>query len=82
MNKNKKNGDGKGTSDALNSNISVKLSNGGVVGSPIEMFSIIDKKIQFFQDIIQKTLLYVQKNKILDVLTSSDVNSCIDILHP
>jgi ATP-dependent Lon protease len=41
---------------------------------------LIEKKIFFFQDTIQKTLLYVQKNKIFDILGVSDVNNCINIL--
>lgn len=41
---------------------------------------LIDKKIVFFQDIIQKTILYVQRNKIFDILGVSDVNNCINIL--
>ena len=42
--------------------------------------SLIDKKIVFFQDVIQKTILYVQKNKILDILGVSDVSNCVNIL--
>jgi len=42
---------------------------------------LIDKKIIFFQDIIQKTILYVQQNKILDILGVSEVNSCIQTLY-
>lgn len=45
-----------------------------------EIITLIDKKIVFFQDIIQKTILYVQKNKILDILGVSDVNNCINTL--
>ena len=41
---------------------------------------LIEKKIFFFQDIIQKTILHVQKNKIFDILGVSDVNNCINIL--
>ena len=49
--------------------------------SKINDFEIlISKKIDFFKDIIQKTLLYIQKNKTLDILTVSDVVICIDKL--
>ena len=49
--------------------------------SKINDFEIlISKKIDFFKDIIQKTLLYIQKNKTLDILTVSDVVTCIDKL--
>lgn len=41
-----------------------------------EIVSLIEKKILFFQDIIQKTILHVQKNKILDIVGVSEVNSC------
>ena len=34
----------------------------------------------FFQDVIQKTILHVQKNKILDIIGVSEVNSCINTL--
>ena len=32
-----------------------------------DLVSLIDKKLQFFQDAIQKTIIQVQKNKILDI---------------
>jgi ATP-dependent Lon protease len=41
---------------------------------------LINKKIDFFKDIIQKTLIYVQKNKIIDILGVSDVVICLDKL--
>ena len=41
---------------------------------------LINKKIEFFKDIIQKTLLYVQKNKTFDILGISDVVMCLDKL--
>ena len=46
-----------------------------------DLVSLIDKKIQFFQDIIQKTIIHVQKNKILDILGISEVNNCIQLLN-
>jgi ATP-dependent Lon protease len=42
---------------------------------------LIEKKVAFFHDIIQKTILNVQKNKIMDILGVSDVNSCINTLN-
>jgi ATP-dependent Lon protease len=42
---------------------------------------LIEKKVSFFHDIIQKTILNVQKNKIMDILGVSDVNSCINTLN-
>jgi len=41
---------------------------------------LVDKKIEFFKDIIQKTIIHVQKNKFLDILGISDVSSCIEKL--
>ncbi len=41
---------------------------------------IVDKKIDFFKDVVQKTILHVQKNKIFDILGISDLNCCIDCL--
>ena len=45
-----------------------------------EIVILIEKKLLFFQDVIQKTILHVQKNKILDIINVSEVNSCINIL--
>jgi ATP-dependent Lon protease len=43
-----------------------------------DMISLIEKKIDFYKDIIQKTIIHVQKNKILDILGINDVNVCIE----
>jgi ATP-dependent Lon protease len=45
-----------------------------------EIVVLIEKKLLFFQDVIQKTILHVQKNKILDIIGVSEVNSCINTL--
>ena len=45
-----------------------------------EMMPQIEKKIVFFKDVIQKTIIYVQKNKFLDILGISDICSCIERL--
>lgn len=42
--------------------------------------SIVEKKTAFFKDVVQKTILYIQKNKMLDILGISDLNCCIDRL--
>uniref|UniRef100_A0A6C0BAN5 Lon proteolytic domain-containing protein n=1 Tax=viral metagenome TaxID=1070528 RepID=A0A6C0BAN5_9ZZZZ len=42
---------------------------------------LVHKKIVFFEDIIQKTIIHIQKNKYLDVLGISEVNTCIQLLH-
>jgi ATP-dependent Lon protease len=45
-----------------------------------EIVILIEKKILFFQDVIQKTILHVQNNKVLDIIGISEVNSCINTL--
>ena len=45
-----------------------------------EIVLLIEKKLLFFQDVIQKTILHVQKNKILDIIGVSEVNCCINSL--
>ena len=45
-----------------------------------EIVVLIEKKLTFFQDVIQKTILHVQKNKLLDVIGVSDVTNCINVL--
>jgi len=45
-----------------------------------EIVVLIEKKLLFFQDVIQKTILHVQQNKILDIIGVSEVNSCINAL--
>lgn len=56
----------------------IKMSHKNKIGN--DVMGLIYKKIGFFQDVIQKTFLYVHKNKILDILGISDVNNCINIL--
>ena len=43
--------------------------------------ALVEKKIHFFQDIIQKTQLNIQKNKNLDILGIIEVNACITVLN-
>jgi ATP-dependent Lon protease len=45
-----------------------------------DIISLISKKIIFFEDVIQRTILHVQKNKILDIIGVSEVNNCIHLL--
>jgi ATP-dependent Lon protease len=45
-----------------------------------EVLPLVDKKIEFFKDVIQKTIIHVQKNKFLDILGISDVSNCIERL--
>ena len=43
-----------------------------------DMFPLVEKKIEFFKDVIQKTIIHVYKNKALDILGISDVSTCIE----
>ena len=43
-----------------------------------DMNNLVEKKLDFFKDIIQKTIIHVQKNKFLDILGINDVNNCIE----
>jgi len=45
-----------------------------------EIILLIEKKLSFFQDVIQNTILHVQKNKIFNIIGVSEVNSCINLL--
>jgi ATP-dependent Lon protease len=45
-----------------------------------DVLPLVERKIEFFKDVIQKTIIHVQKNKILDILGISDVNTCIEKL--
>jgi ATP-dependent Lon protease len=41
---------------------------------------LVEKKIDFFKDIVKKTILHVQKNKFFDILGISDVSNCVEKL--
>jgi len=41
---------------------------------------LANKKINFFIDIIQKTIIHINKSKFLDILSINDVSNCIDLL--
>ena len=41
---------------------------------------LIERKMAFFQDTIQRTILHVQRNKLLDIISLSDQNNCINML--
>jgi len=58
-------------------NIGIKKE---ITKSTNDVLPLIERKIEFFKDIIQKTIIHVQKNKILDILGISDVSTCIEKL--
>ena len=69
--KNKKGGNVKN----LNNNLHIVSLN-----ENINKINIIEKKLLFFKDIIEKTLFHVKKNKTLNILSLSDVNTCVEKL--
>ena len=46
-----------------------------------EIIMLVEKKKNFFNDVIQKTILSINKNKSLDILSITDVNTCINNLY-
>jgi hypothetical protein len=42
--------------------------------------NLIEKKVAFFHDVIQKTLLHIQYNKSLDIVEIVDINNCVNVL--
>ena len=48
--------------------------------NPNDVIFLVEKKMEFFKDIIQKTIIHVQKNKSLDILGISDLSCCIERL--
>jgi len=45
-----------------------------------DISTLLDKKYVFFQDIIRKTTIHVQKCKFLDIIGISDVHKCVGLL--
>ena len=45
-----------------------------------DIVMMIEKKLEFFKDVIQKTIIHVQKNKFFDILGINDLNICIERL--
>jgi ATP-dependent Lon protease len=45
-----------------------------------EVINLVDKKVDFFKDVVQKTIIHVQKNKFLDILGISDISHCMERL--
>ena len=45
-----------------------------------EIILLIEKKLLFFQDVIQTTILHVQKSKNLDIISTSELNGCVNLL--
>jgi ATP-dependent Lon protease len=65
-------------SDKVITSNSVKKEN---TAKQTDIELILEKKTEFFKNVVQKTILYIQKNKMLDILGISDVSTCIDKLN-
>ena len=46
-----------------------------------DVISLVEKKLIFFHDVIQKTIIHVQKIKTKECLLVSDVNNCLILLN-
>ena len=46
-----------------------------------ELLILVNNKLEFYKNIIQKTIIHVQKNKVFDILGISDVSTCIDRMN-
>ena len=57
-----------------------KIKNEIISENPNEISSLLEKKYTFFQDIIKKTTIHVQKCKFMDIIGISDVHKCINLL--
>ena len=45
-----------------------------------EITSLVEKKYSFFQNLIQQTVLHVERSKFFDILAISDMNKCVKML--
>ena len=57
-------------------NESIKISTTLKIGDDILV--LVDKKIEFYKDIIQKTCLHIKKNKQLEIINENDVANSLD----
>ena len=56
------------------------LKQNKTVKSHTEFVYLVEKKLEFYKDVVQKTAIHIQKNKILDILAINEVNMCIEQL--
>lgn len=65
----------------ISEKIVINLKKEGMKKTSPEIIGLIEKKMLFFQDVIQKTILHVQKNKMLEIIGLTEVNNCINKLY-
>ncbi len=70
-----------GNNSHNNDHNNVKKTDLDHAATNVDMIALVEKKIYFFEDIMQKTLLHVQRNKLLDILAISETTTCTNILH-
>lgn len=46
-----------------------------------EVTSLLDKKKTFFMDLLQRTIIHINRNKSFDIINISEVNICIQNIH-
>ena len=69
------------TSDIKNKTSDIKNKTSDIKNKTSDIHTLIARKITFFQDVIQKTILHVQKNKLINILSIADVNHCANYLY-
>jgi len=42
---------------------------------------VVEKKISFFKDVMQRIIIHIEKNKMLDILSIGDISNCIEKLN-
>ncbi len=47
----------------------------------VDIVGLVEKKMSFFNDVIQKTMLHVQSNKVREIFSMSDVTNCLISLN-
>jgi ATP-dependent Lon protease len=52
-----------------------------IISHAPDVVLLFERKTHFFQGVIQKTLLHVQKNKMLDIINTNELNKCVNILY-
>jgi len=64
-----------------NINNNAEIINMNININNFDINGLVTKKIDFFYDVIQKTIIHVQKNKLLDILGITDINLCLEKLN-
>jgi hypothetical protein len=60
-------------------NVNIKI-NTNIKKNPDDFILLVERKLEFYKDVIQKTVIQVQKNKIFDIIGISEMNICYEKL--